>query len=265
MHNYAAMTAIRHILFPTNCRPHDARAFEYALAVARYFMARVKVLHICEPSMGIMVPGIVRYQLNREQKKTAQHLLAKWVSTFDPEGVVVEQQVELGFPKETIAFYANQQQPDLLVMGTKDNHSFTKLLRGTIISKTVEQVQCPVLLVPKGIVFQSIQNMAYVTPVVEDWRPTYPLLQDIAQTFGARLYVTHLQEAPKEVLDGDQHLVLEDYGRALHALIYNTNLHLLVTLESVRGTLQKMLQYSKAQKMAFETLIPLLILKKPPS
>ena len=169
----------------------------------------------------------------------------------------------MGYPKETIALYANQQaRADLLVIGSEDNHSFTKLLRGTIISKTVEQVHSPVLIVPRGSVFQSIQNMAYVTPVVEDWRPTYPMLQEIAAIFGARLLVTHLQEVPEATLDPEEQLVLEDYGSSLHALIYNANLHLLVTLASVRGTLRKMLQYSKAHKMALETLIPLLILIK---
>ena len=257
------MTAIRHILFPTKCRPQDARAFEYALAVARYFKAKVEVLHICEPSLGITVPGIVRYQVNREQKKSAQRVLAKWVGQFDPEGVVVEQQVELGYPKETIVLYANQQaKADLLVIGSEDNHSFTKLLRGTIISSIVEEALCPVLIVPRGIVFQSIENMAYVTPITEDWLSTYPMLQTIASTFGAAIYVTHLQKTPETPAPQGQHIVLEDYGKALHALIYNSNLHLLVTLASVRGTLQKMLQYSKAQKMALETLIPLLILKK---
>lgn len=257
------MTTIRHILFPTTCLPQDVRAFEYALAIARYFEAKVEVLHVCEPSPDITVPGIVRYQLHREEKKRAQRLLDSWVKPIDPEGVTIVQQVELGYPKETIALYANQQsQPDLLVMGAKDNHSFTKFLRGTVISKTVQQAHCPVLIVPRGIVFQSIQNMAYVTPVIEDWRPTYPMLQEIAQIFGARLLVTHLQKMPEEPLGPEEHVVLEDYGRALQALVYNANLHLLVTLESMRGALRKMLQYSKAQKMAFETLIPLLILKK---
>lgn len=254
---------VRHILFPTNCLTQDIRAFEYALAIARYFEATVEVLHICEPCLDITVPGIVRYQLNREEKKRAQRSLSNWLKSIDPEGVTVVQQVELGYPKETIALYANQQsQPDLLVIGSEDNHSFTKLLRGTIISKIVEQVACSVLIVPRGIVFQSIQNMAYVTPVIEDWHPTYPILQEIAQIFGAELLVTHLQKMPDEALDLPKHIVLDDYGRSLHALIYNANLHLLVTLASVRGTLRKMLQYSKAQKMALETVIPLLILKK---
>lgn len=257
------MTAIHSILFPTSCEPADEKAFEYTLAIAKKFQAKVEVLHVCELNLGLMVPGILRYQLGQEQKKSAALVLDKWMEQFDLEDLEVQHQVELGFAKETIAIYANKR-PDieLIAMGSKDNHSFAKMIRGTVISKTIENVTCPVLIIPKGIVFQSIKNMAYVTPVVEDWRPSYPQLEAIATTFEARLYVTHLKEAPSEEFQGAEHIVLDNYAGALHSLVYNANLHLLVTLASVRSTLRKMLQYSKAQKMAFETLIPLLVLKK---
>ncbi len=255
--------AIHSILFPTSCEPADDKAFEYTLAVARKFEAQVEVLHVCELNLGVMVPGILRYQLGQEQKKSAEFVLQNWLKKFDCEEVIVKGQVELGFPKETIAIYANKRKDiELIAMGSTDNHGFAKMIRGTVISKTIENVDCPVLIIPKGIVFQSIKNMAYVTPVVEDWRHLYPQLEAIAEIFEARLYVTHLQKAPSEEFKGAEHVVLENYVGALHSFVYNANLHLLVTLASVRSTLRKILQYSKAQKMAFETLIPLLVLKK---
>lgn len=257
------MTAIHSILFPTSCEPADEKAFEYTLAVAKKFQASVEVLHVCELNLGVLVPGILRYQLAQEQKKSAQLVLDNWMKKFDFEGVPVNHQVELGFAKETIAIFANKQKHiELIAMGSKDNHGFAKMIRGTVISKTIENVFCPVLIIPKGIVFQSIKNMAYVTPVVEDWRPSYPQLEAIAKKFDARLYVTHLQEAPSQEFEGAEHVVLDNYVGALHSFVYNANLHLLVTLASVRSTIRKILQYSKAQKMAFETLIPLLVLKK---
>jgi nucleotide-binding universal stress UspA family protein len=254
---------IHSILFPTSCQAADTKAFEYTLAVAKKFEARVEVLYVCELDVGVMVPGILRYQLAQEQKKSAQLVLKNWLKAFDFDGVLVNGQVELGFPKETIAIFANKRKEiELIAMGSADNHGFAKMIRGTVISKTIENVHCPVLIIPKGIVFQSIKNMAYVTPVVEDWRPSYPQLEAIAEKFEAQLYVTHLQEAPSEEFKGAEHVVLENYVGALHSFVYNANLHLLVTLASVRSTIRKILQYSKAQKMAFETLIPLLVLKK---
>lgn len=257
------MDAIHSILFPTSCKSIESKAFEYTLEVAKKFRANVQVLHVCELNLDVMVPGILRYQLAQEQKKTAKLVLENWLKQFDVAGVEIKQEVELGFAKETIARYANKRQDiELIVMGSNDNHGFTKMIRGTVISATIEDVFCPVLIIPKGIVFQAIKNMAYVTPVVEDWRPSFPQLKSIAAKFDACLYVTHLAKAPSEETEEAKHVVLEDYEGALHAFVYNANLHLLVTLASVRSTFRKILKYSKAQKMAFENLIPLLVLKK---
>lgn len=257
------MDAIHSILFPTSCKSTEIKAFEYTLEVAKKFNANIEVLHVCELNLDVMVPGILRYQLAQEQKKTAELVLDNWLKQFDVEEVKIKQDVELGFAKETIARYANKRKDiELIVMGSNDNHGFTKMIRGTVISATIEDVLCPVLIIPKGIVFQAIKNMAYVTPVVEDWRPSFPQLKSIASQFDAHLYVTHLAQAPSETIEEADHVVLENYEGALHAFVYNANVHLLVTLASVRSTFRKILKYSKAQKMAFETLIPLLVLKK---
>lgn len=259
------MPTIKRILFPTSCSEDSKKAFEYTLAIARRFGAAIDVLHICEPNMDILVPGILRHQLMQEQKQAAQRMLKNWLKAFDFRKVVIQQEVELGYAKEMIAIYANKQKAlDLIIIGTKDrSNSFKKIIWGTIISKTIEGVKTvPVLVVPRGIVFQEIKNIAFITPVDATWRPVYSQVEEIAADFKAALYVTHLPEAKQKSLENKNHVVLEDYGSALHAFAYNNNLHLLVTVASVRSTFQKMLQYSKAQKMAFETLIPLLVLKK---
>lgn len=259
------MPTIKKILFPTSCSESSKKAFEYTLAIARRFGAEIDVLHICEPNIDILVPGILRHQLMQEQKQAAQRMLKNWLDKFEIKQVVIKQTVELGYAKERIAIHANKQEDlDLIIIGTKDSSSsFKKIIWGTIISKTIEGVSStPVLVVPKGIVFQEIKNIAFITPLDATWRAVYPQVEQIAADFKATLYVAHLPQAKYESLENENHLVLEDYASALHAFAYNNNLHLLVTVASVRTTFQKILQYSKAQKMAFETLIPLLVLKK---
>lgn len=259
------MPTIKKILFPTSCSESSQKAFEYTLAIARRFGAEIDVLHICEPNMDILVPGILRHQLMQEQKQAAQQMLGNWLNEFDLGRVEVKQSVELGYAKEMIAVYANRQEAlDLIIIGTKDSSSsFKKIIWGTIISRTIDGVKnVPVLVVPKGIIFQSIKNIAYVTPMELTWRAIYPQVEQIAADFEATLHVTHLPEAKYEALDHENHVVLEDYESALQVFGYNQNIHLLVTVASARNTFQKILKYSKAQKMAFETVIPLLVLKK---
>lgn len=260
------MPRIKHILFPTSCGENANNAFNYVLAIARYFGASIKVLHVCEPSPDLLVPGIMRYQMIREQQKSAKIMLDDWLQQFDLDGISVSKDVELGYAKETIAIYANKETSiDLIALGIKNAKGFSKMIWGTIVSQTIEAAQAPVLVIPKGIEFHKIKQMAYVTPLLDDWRSLYGYVKAIAQQFGAKLFVTHLPQsqvkASKATATEAEHVVLEDYAAALYAFAYNQSLDLLVTVAAVRNTFQRILKYSKAQKMAFEAIIPLLVLK----
>lgn len=255
------MIQVKKILFPTSCSENATKAFRYTLAMAKFFGSTIDVLHVCEPNIDILVPSVTRFKLLQEQKKNAEKMLVNWLKKFDTQGFVINLIVELGFAKETIASYANKQQNiDLIAIGTKDYNGLTKLIWGTIISQTVESAQMPILVIPKGIVFQQVQNIAYLT-ASEDWRFFQPQIEEIAKQFSAKLYITHLPDTEYETLEGEEHIVLEDYASALQIFTYNARLQLLITTSSARNNLLRILKFSKAQKMALKATIPLLVLK----
>ena len=257
------MPQIQKILFPTSCSENSKKAFAYTLAMAKYFGCSVDVLYVCKPNVDLLVPSVMRYNLLQEEKHNAEKKLEQWIKEFEVHNLEIHQEVEMGYAKEMIAIYANKRQDiDLIVMGTNDAYSLRKIIWGTIVSETIESANAPVLVVPKGIVFQDIKNIAYVTPPSEHWRSVYPQVEGLATDFSAQLYITHLPQAKYEVRAGEEHRVLEDYASALHSFVYNTNLQLLVTIEAVRSTLTRIFKYSKAQKMALKATIPLLVLKK---
>lgn len=263
------MLEIKKILFPTSCNENAKNAFKYALTMAKYFGASIDVLYVCKPNIDILVPSVMRFELLQEQKRNAEKMLHDWVKEFEVHNIPIHKEVELGFAKETIAIYANKREDiDLIAIGINDDHSFSKLFWGTIVSQTVESSTTPVLVIPRGINFQDIKNIAYIAPDVRDWHAVYPQVKQMAVHFGAKLYITHLPQAKYGVIEGEEHIVLADYASALHVFAYNTNLHLMVTMAStaptsVRNTFQRMFRYTKAQKMALKATIPLLVLKKP--
>ena len=181
--------------------------------------------------------------------------------------IPIHQEIALGFAKETIAAHANKRQDiDLIAIGTNDKHSLSKIIWGTIISKTVAAAKAPVLVIPKGITYQDIKNVAYLTPVVKDWHAVYPQVRKMVDDFAAKLYIIHLPQAKYGEIEGENHVVLDDYASALNSFAYNVNLHLLVTMagvSSMKNTLQRIFRYSKAQKMAINATIPLLVFRNP--
>lgn len=257
------MPQIKRILFPTNCSLNAQKAFAYTLAVAKTFGASIDVLYVTEPKVDIWAPSVMRFSLLQEEKKNAEKKLDQWLKEFEVHSIPIHKEVELGYAREIIGIYANKRKDiDLIVMGINDERSLTKIIRGTVVSGTIDAANMPVLVIPKGIVFQDIRNMAYLAPLSKNWRAVYTQVQQIATDFSANLMTTHLPGADYKVLEGEQHVDLEDYGASLNSLVYNSNLHLLVTMASNRSTMQRLFRYSNAQKMALAAKIPLLVLKE---
>lgn len=257
------MPNIKKILFPTNCSQNAKNAFKYTLAMAKYFDARIHLLHVCEPNIDLLVPSVMRYKLQQEQKSSAIKRLAAWAKEFEVHQIDIEQSVQMGYAKEIIAASANKDAAiDLVVLGTKETNSLTKVIWGSIISHTVEKSQPPVLVIPKGISFKDIQNIAFLTPDATPWTQLYQQVKEIAQSFKAKLYITHLASSPYQPIEGEHHVALEDYAYALSSFAYNVQLQLLITLSVPRNSFQRLFRYSKAQKMALKTTIPLLLMKQ---
>ena len=257
------MPQIKRILFPTNCSINAQKAFAYTLAVAKTFGASIDVLYVAKPKVDIWAPSVMRFSLLQEEKRNAEKKLDQWLKTFEVHNIPIHKEVEAGYAREIIGIYANEREDiGLSVMGINDEYSLMKIIRGTVVSATIDAANMPVLVVPKGIVFQDIRNMAYVTPLLRNWRAVLPQVEQIATNFAAKLLITHLQGATYEAQEGEEHIDLDDYASALNSLVYNTHLHLLVTMASNRSAMQRLFRYSKAQKMALTATIPLLVLKE---
>jgi len=257
------MLQINKILFPTNCSAAAKKAFAYTLSVAKYFGASVDILYICEPSPDVVTPTIIRHQLQEEEKKSAQKKLKEFVKEFEVHRIPIHQEVELGYARENIATYANKTPNiDLIAMGADENNSLTQAIWGTAISSTIEYVQQPVLVIPKGILFQDIKHIAYVIPPNEDGQQNFPQVAQLAKNFEATLFVASLHPIGTTMPPAKQVIHLADYTTDLQSFVYNKNIHLLVTASSTRNNLSRLLQYSSAQKMALRATIPLLVLKK---
>jgi nucleotide-binding universal stress UspA family protein len=257
------MLKIKKILFPTNCSEAATKVFFYTLAMAKYFNAEVITLYVSELKVDTMAPSILRYQLQQEEKKKAQRVLQQFIKKFEVHNISIRQEVELGFAKENIAIYTQKNEDiDLIVLGVNDEPPLKKVLWGTTIATIIDSVKTPILVIPKGIVFQDIQNMAYIIPEGQEENSIPSAIEDLAQYFDAKLYITHLPSSKNDKPSPSNYVLLDNYDTALQSFVYNQNLHLLVTCSSARNTLQRIIKYSSAQKIAHKVTIPLLVWKK---
>lgn len=166
------MKDIERILCPVDMSTTAQNALRYALRLADKWDVPIQVLYILPPQVeGFDVPLMVAVS-TREVIEHKRLQLSKWVSQtitqvqasyeFDKAPVLYEV-VELGTPVSNILSFIKAQRTDLVVIGTKEKHNWLERVVGTVSGAIVRRPICPVLLIPEGARFRTINRLTYAT------------------------------------------------------------------------------------------------------
>jgi nucleotide-binding universal stress UspA family protein len=145
------------ILVAVDGSEQSFKVAEYAIEIGKKYSAQLTaltVLDISKPkhlsSTFITAPTYAMKELEEERKEAQQWLdkVANIVSEKGNDNIQFKSQIEKSMSVEgTIVDYAEQENIDLIVVGTKGRSAFTKLLLGSVASKVVTYAHCPVLVV----------------------------------------------------------------------------------------------------------------------
>jgi nucleotide-binding universal stress UspA family protein len=149
------MIQISRILCPIDFSDGSRRALEYAIATARWYEARVSVLHV-RPLLQTMdvIPSLVvdPAQQVRQSAADLRHLESlanRLVRDAHPGTVPVDVVVTEGeATHREILAQVDALRADLLVMGTHGRGGFDRLLLGSTTEKVMRKATCPVMIVP---------------------------------------------------------------------------------------------------------------------
>ena len=146
------MITIRRILCPTDFSDASQRALDYAVALAKWYDARLTVLHVSAVRSAIAVgaasaalPPVYLTENERQQ------LLASMKQSVQGEvgsTVAVDVDVAEGSAVAEILDKAAALPSDLIVLGTHGVSGFDRLLLGSVTDKVLRKAACPVLTVP---------------------------------------------------------------------------------------------------------------------
>lgn len=134
------MTA-KKILFPTDFSTTAEAGFAEAESLARDHGAKLVVLHVQEPLMGY--DG----QLGFAPLEATSEFLTKIrreVTTTD-RSVRVEPRLTIGDPAAEIVRVANDENVDLIVMGTHGRSGISRFFMGSVAEQVIRHATCPVL------------------------------------------------------------------------------------------------------------------------
>ena len=130
------------IIFPTDFSHCGDAALKMATSLARDAGATLLIVHVEEPPVAYG-GGEMYYGVPDPASDDLRRMLQAVVPT-DPN-VPYEHRLITGDPSTAIARLAEEENADLIVMGTHGRTGLTRLLMGSVAEAVVRRAPCPVL------------------------------------------------------------------------------------------------------------------------
>lgn len=176
------------ILVPTDFNRASLSAYNYASLVAERFDAEITLLHVIAGSFntGDTLAIEPLQTLETTANERLQYFSKKYAEEQKVELPVPAKKtiVRWGMPGFTIVDYADDNDYDLIVMGSRDKYGFFDRLLGSASAITVRRSSCPVMIIhadtpmrlPEKVVF-TFDDKVDIEDSVEDYRSLNKVLK----------------------------------------------------------------------------------------
>lgn len=146
------MLKIQRILCPVDFSEFSARAYDYALSLARHYEAKLYLEHVVELASATYARYPAASAVDaifQDLEKDAQKRLEDLVKTHAQDRFRPEVVVHKGFVPSSVLAFAESLPADLIVMGTQGYRGLDRLVLGSVAEKVLRKARCPVLVVRK--------------------------------------------------------------------------------------------------------------------
>jgi len=146
----------KNILCPIDLNPRSKMALKKAVNIAYQFNSKIILLNIHEEfySKEEMVMSRVSVNtLNEEFKKIAIEAkddMKSLIRELEADDIECEYLLREGKSSDVILKISEEENIDLIVMGTNGRNSLSDYVVGSTTQKVIESSKCPVLVMPKG-------------------------------------------------------------------------------------------------------------------
>lgn len=140
------MIQINSILCPVDFSPCAARALDHAVAMARWYGAKLALLYVFPNLPAVDLPPLALSDGDRERLVTELRQVACRVQGVDVT-VEVREAPDVHFEINAVAA---QRAVDLLVMGSHGRSGLNRLFLGSVTERVIRKPPCPVMVVPEA-------------------------------------------------------------------------------------------------------------------
>src|SRR5690606_20466921 len=191
---------MRKVLVPTDFSENAFNALKYACQVFKYEKSEFFIVHAYADEVYRQVPEMKRSYLDELKEETLhrsdrelQQILAK-IKEYAPNpqhkfraisvfGALIDEANDL----------VNQENMDIVVMGTRGATNDKKLTFGSNTLQLLKYVHCPVLAIPEGYENYSPKEILYPTNyMVPNKRRELKLLGDMTESYRSTIHMLYI-------------------------------------------------------------------------
>lgn len=197
------MSNFRKILLPTDFSPCADAALHQAVTIAERFQGAVTMLHVVtvhESDTGKIESVFSKNSKSYDHIMTSAEELLHTKEGMIKTPVLIEKVLRRGIsPTSEIIGYADEQEPDLIVMGTHGRTGIRRLIMGSVAEKIIRLSDCPVMTVRcgtdgKASPYPNYRSILLPIDFSESSKNALWKAAEMARSYGAILTLLHVAE-----------------------------------------------------------------------
>jgi nucleotide-binding universal stress UspA family protein len=271
---------MKNILFPTDFSRNAKQALDFALELAKDNNAKLILFNAYQlpynrADMMVSVLGI----LKEDSEAGLKEIINRINSNPLYAGVETEALSRVGDVVSTVTEIVREKDIDMVVMGTKGEGGLVEAIIGSNTASVIKNVNCPILAVPEGAVYQAPKQMAFAYDLKEiENRKDLLFFAELARGFQAKVQIfSVIGDAEKAITEKPEaQLKLNEFFQGLNTDVYFTvngdiiegirdlieenNPDWMVMVAKKYTLFESLFHTSMTKKMVFQTDKPLLIL-----
>jgi nucleotide-binding universal stress UspA family protein len=211
------MSNIRHILFPLDFSTPGMAAIPYARALANRFHAKLTVLSVVPPAW-VSPPGLIPPPVGSDPV-ALENALQAHLDKLAIDGLesAPTRLTAVGDPAVKIAEFTRDNAVDLVMIPTHGHGLFRGLLLGSVTSKVLHDVHCPVWTAAHAEKQHSQELPRKILCALDGTEKSLALAQwgaDFSRQLGASLHLLHVVRPISDWLSLESEQELQEELRA---------------------------------------------------
>jgi nucleotide-binding universal stress UspA family protein len=194
------------ILVPSDLSIIAERGLSLAAEIAKRSEAVISLVNFTRHPFGktFTAMGEVSSKVDEESElfnlqliKTNKEKLDTLAARYSEDGVEIETSIVDEEFKDGVDDYLQQENIDLVVMGTSGEENATEAFTGNHTEQVIKISKCPVLSVRDGLRIEDFSNIVLAVNVIKDnprVNDALDTLADLAVCFDAHIHLVHVRD-----------------------------------------------------------------------